>query len=90
MEVDSAWGGAKTFFSGEGLIVLRVSGHGEVLVASYGAIEAGNSLPASRSRLTPATWWRGRKCHVPGPQGGQLEVHVPVRGGLVVDLTGPV
>ena len=40
VEIDSKWGGAKTFFSGEGLIILRVSGHGEVLVSSYGAIDS--------------------------------------------------
>jgi len=38
VDVDSAWGGAKTFFSGEGLILLRCSGQGDVLVAAYGAL----------------------------------------------------
>jgi uncharacterized protein (TIGR00266 family) len=36
--VDTRWGGAKTFFSGEGLFLLRCSGAGDMLVASYGAI----------------------------------------------------
>jgi uncharacterized protein (TIGR00266 family) len=36
--VDTKWGGAKTFFSGEGLFLLRCSGQGDMLVASYGAI----------------------------------------------------
>jgi uncharacterized protein (TIGR00266 family) len=36
--VDTKWGGAKTFFSGEGLFLLRCSGAGDMLVASYGAI----------------------------------------------------
>jgi uncharacterized protein (TIGR00266 family) len=36
--VDTKWGGAKTFFSGEGLFLLRCSGSGDMLVASYGAI----------------------------------------------------
>jgi uncharacterized protein (TIGR00266 family) len=38
VEVDTKWGGAKTFFSGEGLFVLRCSGAGDMLVSSYGAI----------------------------------------------------
>jgi uncharacterized protein (TIGR00266 family) len=38
VEVDTKWGGAKTFFSGEGLFLLRCSGAGDMLVASYGAI----------------------------------------------------
>jgi uncharacterized protein (TIGR00266 family) len=39
VEVDTKWGGAKTFFSGEGLFVLRCGGAGDMLVSSYGAIE---------------------------------------------------
>jgi uncharacterized protein (TIGR00266 family) len=39
VEVDTKWGGAKTFFSGEGLFLLRCSGTGDMLVSSYGAIE---------------------------------------------------
>ena len=38
VDVDTKWGGAKTFFSGEGLFVLRCSGAGDMLVSSYGAI----------------------------------------------------
>ena len=36
--VDTKWGGAKTFFSGEGLFMLHCSGAGDMLVSSYGAI----------------------------------------------------
>ena len=38
IEIDSKWGGAKTFFGGEGLFMLRCSGHGDLWIASYGAI----------------------------------------------------
>jgi uncharacterized protein (TIGR00266 family) len=38
VEVDSKWGGSKSFFSGEGLVLLRCSGSGDLLVSSYGAI----------------------------------------------------
>lgn len=38
IEVDTKWGGARTFFGGEGLFMLRCSGSGTLIVASYGAI----------------------------------------------------
>lgn len=40
IEVDAKWGGGKTFFSGEGLILLRCTGQGELLISSYGAIRS--------------------------------------------------
>ena len=39
IEVDTTFGGARTFLGGEGLFLLRVSGHGPLYLASYGAIE---------------------------------------------------
>jgi uncharacterized protein (TIGR00266 family) len=36
--VDTRWGGAKSFFGGEGLFVLQVSGSGLLLLSSFGAI----------------------------------------------------
>ena len=36
--IDTKWGGAKTFFAGEGLFLLKCTGQGDMLVASYGAI----------------------------------------------------
>ena len=38
INVDTKWGGAKTFFGSEGLIMLKVSGTGTLIVSSYGAI----------------------------------------------------
>ena len=38
INIDTKWGGAKTFFSREGLFLLRLSGQGLVFVSSYGAI----------------------------------------------------
>lgn len=37
--MDSAWGGSKGFFGGAGLILLKISGAGKCIAASYGAIE---------------------------------------------------
>jgi uncharacterized protein (TIGR00266 family) len=39
VEVDTKFGGARTFLGGEGLFLLRVSGHGPLFLASYGAVE---------------------------------------------------
>ncbi len=36
--VDAKWGGAKGFFSGEGLIMLQCRGEGDLWLSSYGAI----------------------------------------------------
>ena len=38
VSVDAKWGGARTFFSSEGLFVLKATGTGEVYINSYGAI----------------------------------------------------
>lgn len=38
VKVDTKWSGAKTFFGSEGLIMLRVSGTGTLIISSYGAI----------------------------------------------------
>jgi uncharacterized protein (TIGR00266 family) len=37
--MDASWGGSKGFFGGGGLILLRVSGSGKLVAATYGAIE---------------------------------------------------
>lgn len=38
LQVETKFGGAKTFFGGEGLFVLEVSGQGLLLISSFGAI----------------------------------------------------
>ena len=48
VDVDTKWGGAKTFFGGEGLFLLKCAGEGDVLVSSYGAILE-QEVPAGES-----------------------------------------
>src|ERR1700704_435819 len=48
LNVDTKWGGAKTFFSGEGLFVLLVQGQGLLLVSSFGAIHRKTLQPGER------------------------------------------
>jgi len=45
VDVDTKWGGAKTFFSGEGLFLLRCTGSGDVLVSTYGGMIAKELAP---------------------------------------------
>ena len=46
--VDTKWGGAKSFFGGEGLFVLQVQGTGLLLVSSFGAIHRKRLQPGER------------------------------------------
>jgi len=39
VDVDAKWGGAKTFFGGEGLIMLKASGSGPIVFNSFGGIK---------------------------------------------------
>jgi uncharacterized protein (TIGR00266 family) len=48
LTVDTKWGGAKSFFGGEGLFVLQVYGTGLLLVSSYGAIHRKRLAPGER------------------------------------------
>lgn len=48
LTVDTSWGGAKSFFGGEGLFVLQVSGMGVLLVSSFGAIYRKRLAPGER------------------------------------------
>jgi uncharacterized protein (AIM24 family) len=40
VSIDTKWGGAKTFFASEGLIMLKCSGVGPLILASYGFPES--------------------------------------------------
>ncbi len=48
LNVDTKFGGAKSFFGGEGLFVLQVSGSGLLLVSSFGAIHRKVLRPGER------------------------------------------
>lgn len=42
LSIDSKWGGFRSFFSGEGLFFLKVSGRGNLFFSSFGAIHTVN------------------------------------------------
>ncbi|MDI9609795.1 MAG: TIGR00266 family protein [Archaeoglobales archaeon] len=39
IDIDIKWGGAKTFFAGEGLFLLKLEGSGDLFLSSFGGIE---------------------------------------------------
>ncbi len=87
---DTKWGGAKTFFGGEGLIMLRCSGSGTLILASYGAIHelnlpAGETYTVDTGHLVAFDERLGFKVR----SIGGLKTTILGGEGLVVDLTGP-
>jgi uncharacterized protein (TIGR00266 family) len=90
VDVDTKWGGAKTFFSGEGLFLLRCTGQGDMLVSSYGAL-------IERELEAGATYTIDTGHIVAFPEGMKYEVHkagnwkstVLGAEGLVTEFTGP-
>lgn len=51
VDVDAKWGGGRTFFSGEGLILLRCSGSGDLLLSAYGGIRSHTLAPGEKVTL---------------------------------------
>ncbi|WP_062318536.1 TIGR00266 family protein [Demequina maris] len=90
IQVDSKWGGGKSFFSGEGLILLRCTGAGELLLASYGAIQgftlaAGETLTLDTGHVVAfddSVQFSVRKA-------GSWKSTILGGEGLVTDFTGP-
>ncbi len=90
VNVDTTWGGAKTFFASEGLIMLRCSGTGTVLFASYGAIHekelaAGEKYIVDTGHLVAFTEGIGFSVR----RIGGVKSTLFSGEGLVVELTGP-
>jgi len=87
---DTKWGGAKTFFGGEGLIMLRCSGAGTLILSSYGAIheldlEPGETFTIDTGHLVAFSEDIGFNVRAIGG----LKSTIFGGEGLVTDLTGP-
>ena len=88
--IDASWGGAKSFFGAGGLILLRVSGRGKVVIGAYGALEERVLAPGQRYTvdtghivtLDPTITFQVRK------SGGWTSAILGGEG-LVCELTGP-
>jgi uncharacterized protein (TIGR00266 family) len=90
IDVDSKWGGSKTFFSKEGLFMLKCSGVGDLVVSSYGAIKA-IDLGAGQTYVVDTGhmvgWDEGVSYEV--QKAGNWKSTMLGGEGLVVRLTGP-
>ena len=90
IDIDSKWGGAKTFFSREGLFMLKCTGTGDLVVSSYGAIQ-GIDLAGGQSYVVDTGhmvgWEEGVTYEV--QKAGSWKSSVLGGEGLVVRLTGP-
>ncbi len=90
VDIDTSWGGGKTFFSGEGLIVLKVSGTGDLVLSSYGAIhsidlQAGQQYIVDTGHMVG--WSDGVNYEV-NKSGGWKSTLLGGEG-LICTLTGP-
>ena len=90
IQVDTQWTGAKTFFGGQGLIMLRISGTGTLILSSYGAIhpmelDAGEKHVVDTGHLVTFEEQMGYKVkRVAGWKSTLFSGEM-----LVVELTGP-
>ncbi len=90
VEVDTTWGGAKSFFSREGLFLLRCTGQGALWLSSYGAIhqidlDAGEPYVVDTGHMVAFDDSVGYDV---GRSGGWKSTLFSGEG-LVVRLTGP-
>ncbi len=90
VDVDSTWGGGKSFFSGEGLLLLRCTGSGDLLMSSYGAIRrldlaSGEPMTLDTGHVVAfdeSVQYAVRKA-------GSWKSSILGGEGLVTDFTGP-
>jgi uncharacterized protein (TIGR00266 family) len=90
IDIDSKWGGAKTFFSKEGLFMLKCAGTGDLIVSSYGAIQAIDLQPGQSYIVDTGHmvgWEESVSYEV--KKAGSWKSTVFGGEGLVVRLTGP-
>lgn len=90
VEVDTEWGGAKTFFASEGLFMLRCEGQGMLVLASYGAMHErqladGETFTVDSGHLVAFS----QEMEFNVRRIGGLKSSMLSGEGLVVDLTGP-
>lgn len=90
IEVNTQWGGAKTFFGGEGLFMLRCNGSGTLLISSYGAIHemtlaAGQKYTVDSGHIV--AFPESMSYHLRKVGGWKSTLFSGE--GIVVDLTGP-
>jgi uncharacterized protein (TIGR00266 family) len=91
LTVDTKWGGAKSFFSGEGLFVLLVQGQGLLLVSSFGAIyrkqlRAGERYVVDTGHLVA---WEGSMQYTLRKAASGFFRSIMSGEGIVAEFSGP-
>lgn len=91
LQVDTRWGGAKSFFGGEGLFVLQVTGTGLLLLSSFGAIHkkrlaAGERYVVDTGHLVA---WEGTTQYTLRKAAAGFFRSMVSGEGVVAEFTGP-
>ena len=91
LSVDTRWGGAKTFFGGEGLFVMQVTGTGLLLLSSFGAIHrkrlaAGERYVVDTGHLVA---WEGTTQYTLRKAAAGFFRSMLSGEGVVAEFTGP-
>jgi uncharacterized protein (TIGR00266 family) len=91
IKIDTSWGGAKTFFGGEGLFLLKLTGTGDLFISSYGAIReldlaAGQVYTIDSGHMVSFAEGVTYEVH---RAGGNWATTLLGGEGLVVEFTGP-
>lgn len=90
IDINTKWGGSKTFFSKEGLFLLKIEGTGSLFTSSFGAIhpltlEEGETYLVDTGHIVAFDEHVGYKVK----KIGGLKSTLFSGEGLVVELTGP-
>ena len=91
LTIDTRWGGARSFFGGEGLFVLQVSGAGLLLLSSFGAIHrkqlaAGERYVVDTGHLVA---WEGSTQYTLRKAAQGFFRSLASGEGIVAEFTGP-
>ncbi|MGB8506797.1 MAG: TIGR00266 family protein [Pyrinomonadaceae bacterium] len=91
LTVDTRWGGAKSFFGGEGLFVLQVTGTGVLLVSSFGAIHRKRLEPGERYVVDTGhlVAWEGTTQYTLRKAAAGFFRSMVSGEGVVAEFTGP-
>ena len=91
LNVDTKWGGAKSFFGGEGLFVLMVQGQGLLLVSSFGAIHRKRLQPGERYVVDTGhlVAWEGTTQYTLRKAAAGFFRSMVSGEGIVAEFTGP-
>ena len=91
LTVDTKWGGAKSFFGGEGLFVLMVQGQGLLLVSSFGAIHRKTLQPGERYVVDTGhlVAWEGTTQYTLRKAASGFFCSMVSGEGIVAEFSGP-